>query len=101
MLPGFNNRGRRAKIQGLIKPKRKQSSAEIEALLRSMKTNLMMLLLFFANTFIHFIPSLHGKIAAAIIFEAVLKLLLPTVTIISNFGPVKDIVKLYLENMME
>ena len=101
MLPGFNNRRRRAKIQGLIKPKRKQSSAEIEALLRSMKTNLMMLLLFFANTFIHFIPSLHGKIAAAIIFEVVLKLLLPTVTIISNFGPVKDIVKLYLENLME
>ena len=101
MLPGRINHDLRAKIQGLIEPKPKQSSAEIKAVLRSMKTNLMMLLLFFANTFILFIPSAHGKIAAAIIFEAILKLLLPTVTIISNFGPVKDIVKLYLENLME
>ena len=94
-----SNRGLKAKIEGLIEPKAKQSSAEIEAALRSMKTNLMMLLMFFVNTFILFIPSVHGKIVAAIVFEAILKLLLPTVTTVSNFGPVKDVVKLYLENL--
>ena len=35
----------------------KQTCAEIEAALRSMKTNLIMFLFFFVNTFILFIPS--------------------------------------------
>ena len=67
--------------------------------MRSMKTNLMMLILFFINTLILFIPSAHGKIIIAIVFEAILKLLLPAVTTISNFGPVKDVVKLSWEEL--
>jgi len=99
ILTNRSSRSLKAKMKGMVKPKAEQSSAEIEAALRSMKTNLMMLLLFFANTLILFIPSVHGKIVVAIVFEAVLKLLLPTVTTISNFGPIRDVVRLYWENL--
>jgi hypothetical protein len=36
---------------------------------------------------------------AALIFESTMKFLLPTVTTISNFGPVREVVALYLQRM--
>ena len=77
----------------------KQTCAEIEAALRSMKTNLIMFLFFFVNTFILFIPSEQWRLLIALSFQAVVKFLLPTITMITNFGPVKDVFKMYVNNL--
>jgi hypothetical protein len=78
----------------------RRPSMEIEAALRSMKTNLLMLLLFFLNCLLLLIPSDTWRMFAAIIFQSALKFLLPTVTTISNFGPVKEVVAIYLQRML-
>jgi hypothetical protein len=77
----------------------RRPSIEIEASLRSMKANLLMLLLFFLHCFLLLIPSDTWRMFAGIIFESSLKFLLPTVTTISNFGPVKELVVIYLQRM--
>ena len=77
-----------------------KESAEIESALRSMKTNLMMLVLFFANCLILFLPTVELKLFLGPFYASLLKFLLPTVTTISNFGPIKKVVKLYLQNLM-
>jgi hypothetical protein len=78
-------------------PEDQRSSLEIEAALRSMKTNLLMLLLFFFHCFLLLIPSDRWRMLGVLIVESLLKFLLPTVTTISNFGPVKEPVALYLQ----
>ncbi len=88
-------------MRNISSPKSDQSSPEIDAALRSMKTNLLMLLLFFINTLILFIPHPHWRLFVAGNFESLLKFLLPTVTTISNFGPVKEVVKIYMNNLKE
>jgi hypothetical protein len=77
----------------------RRPSMEIEAALRSMKTNLLMLLLFFLNCFLLLIPSDTWRMLSSLIVESLLKFVLPTVTTISNFGPVKEVVALYLQRM--
>jgi hypothetical protein len=88
-------------IKNMVSSKNNQSCAEIEAALRSMKTNLLMLLLFFINTLILFLPHPHWKVFVAGLFESLLKFLLPTITTVSNFGPVKEVVKIYMNNLKE
>jgi len=78
-----------------------ESNAEIEATLRSMKTNFLMLLLFLLIIFIGFIPSPHWKMFVGCFVQSLIKFFLPIVTTISNFGPVKKVVKAYLENLRE
>jgi hypothetical protein len=78
-----------------------EPNAEIEATLRSMKTNFLMLLLFLLIIFIGFIPSPHWKMFVGCFVQSLIKFFLPIVTTISNFGPVKKVVKAYLENLKE
>lgn len=77
----------------------KQTNAEIEAGMRSMKTNLIMLLLFFVNCFILFIPSAEWRLLVGLSFQSFLKLLLPTFSMVANFGPIKDVAKMYVNNL--
>jgi hypothetical protein len=91
----------KARIEKLVSPKPEEPNAEMEAALRSMKTNLLMLLLFMMTGFIFLIPPLEWKMFAAIMFQSFLKLLLPIVTTISNFGPVKEVARIYFENFKE
>ncbi len=95
------NKSLKNKLKNLISSKPDQPSAETDAALRSMKTNLLMMLLFFINTLILLIPYPRWKIFVAIFFESLLKLLLPTVTTISNFGPVREVVMIYIEILKE
>ncbi len=88
----------KARIEKLVSPKPEEPNAEIEVALRSMKTNLLMLLLFMMTGFIFLIPPLERKMFTAIMFQSFLKLLLPTVMTISNFGPVKEVARIYLDN---
>ena len=76
-----------------------KKNAEIESALRSLKTNLLMLLMFIINCFILFLPSPHWKLFIGITFESILKFMLPTVTTVANFGPIKDVVKMYLQTL--
>ena len=78
----------------------KKKNAEIESALRSLKTNLIMLLLFFALCVIIFFPTDEMKHFVWLSYASILKFLLPTVTTISNFGPIREVVKLYLQNLM-
>jgi len=95
------NKSLKDQLKNLISSKPDQPSAKIDAALRSLKTNLLMMLLFFMNTLILIIPSPHWKMFVAIVFESILKLLLPTITTISNFGPVREVVMIYIENLKE
>jgi hypothetical protein len=88
-------------FKNLIGSKPDQPSAETDAALRSMKTNLLMMFVFLMNTLIFLIPSPHWKIFVAFLFASLLKLLLPTITTISNFGPVREVVMIYIENLKE
>ena len=73
---------------------------EIEAALRSMKTNFILLLIFFLNILLmFFLPQNKSAAIVGISLEIVMKFALPTITAISNFGPVKDMIKLYLQSM--
>jgi hypothetical protein len=74
-------------------------SMEIEAALRSMKTNLLMLLLFFLNFFLLLIPYDTWRVFWDLIVQSLLKFVLPTFTTISNFGPVREVVAIYLQRM--
>jgi len=95
------NKSLRDQLKNLISSKPNQPSAEIEAALTSMKTNLLMMFLFFINTFILFIPSPHWRMFLASLFESFLKFWLPTATTISNFGPVREVVIIYIENFKD
>lgn len=77
----------------------KKNSAEIESALRSMKTNLAMLILFFGTCLIFALPTVQMKLIIGISYQSILKFVLPTVTMISNFGPIRDVVILYLQNL--
>lgn len=77
----------------------KQACAEIEAALRSMNSNLTMLLLFIINGFILLMPSEQWRLLTTLSFQSILKFVLPTITMVANFGPVKDVFKLYFNNL--
>ena len=76
---------------------KKKGKEEIEriAALRSMKTNLLMLLLFLIYGLFTFVPTMKWKMFLFILFESFLKCLMPIVTTLSNFGPVKRVAKIY------
>ncbi len=93
-LPPFH-----AMPETLLSSNGAEPNAEIDATLRSMKTNFLMLLLFLLSTFLFFIPIVYWKMFVACFVQSLIKLFLPTITTISNFGPVKKVVKLYLENL--
>ena len=76
---------------------KKKTKEEIErdAALRSMKTNLLMLALFIVYGFFPFVPTMKWKLFLLILFESMLKCMMPIVTTLSNFGPVKNVAKMY------
>ena len=77
----------------------KNTCVEIEAALKSMKTNLVMLLFFSVHCFIFLISWAECRILLRLSLESILKFLLPTVTMVANFGPVKDVAKIYINNL--
>ena len=75
--------------------KKTKEESERAAALRSMKTNLLMLVLFVVYGFFSFVPTLKWKIFLFALFESMLKCMMPIVTTLSNFGPVKNVAKMY------
>jgi hypothetical protein len=82
-------------------PQPRISSRELEASARAMKTNLLMLLLFFLNYSLLIIPSMNWTTFMATVFATILKFLIPTVTTISNFGPVRELMTVYLQSIFQ
>jgi hypothetical protein len=82
-------------------PQPRFSSHKLEASARAMKTNLLMLLLFCLNYSLLIIPSVNWTKFMAFIFATILKFLIPTVTTISNFGPVRELMMAYLHNIIQ
>ena len=76
--------------------KNKKEEIERQAALRSMKTNLLTILLFAALGLFQFVPTIKWKYVLFILFESILKCMIPIVTTLTNFGPVKQVAKMYL-----
>ena len=98
---GSNKRGGHARGNEVINAELMPiSNKELEAALRSMKSNFILFLIFFVNILIFYLPESEGKILAGIALEIILKFALPTVTTIANFTPVKDMVKFYFQSLI-
>ena len=85
----------KAKPDCTIIKKQKREENEQNAALRSMKTNLMMILMIAAVGLTTLAPTMKWKLFSLIIFESLLKCIMPIVTTLSNFGPTKKIAKMY------
>jgi hypothetical protein len=79
----------------------RSSSLELEAATRAMKTNLLILLLTCLNYSVLAIPSANWKTLVALVAGTVWKCLLPTITTVSNFGPVRELVAVYLQRLVQ
>ena len=86
----------KTKSDNTITKKKKKEEIEKLAALRSMKTNLLMVLMFAALGLFTLVPTMKWKLFLFILFETILKCMLPIITTLSNFGPVKNVAKMYL-----
>jgi hypothetical protein len=82
-------------------PLQRPSSNELEASARAMKTNLLMLILFVLNYTLLLFPSASWRTLMAYICVIVLKFLVPVVTTISNFGPVRELMTVYFQSIFQ
>ena len=85
----------KAKSDSTIIKKQKREENEKNAALRSMKTNLLMILMIAAAGLTTLAPTMKWKLFSLITFESLLKCILPIVTTLSNFGPTKKVAKMY------
>ena len=84
-----------AKSDSTITKKQKREETERNAALRSMKTNLLMVLMFPAIGLFTLAPTMKWKLFLFIVFESLLKCIMPIFTTLSNFGPMKRVAKMY------
>ena len=85
----------KAKSDNTIIKKQKREENERNAALRSMKTNLLMILMIAAVGLTTLAPTMKWKLFSFILFESLLKCIMPIVTTLSNFGPTKNVAKMY------